>query len=332
MTPDIAARTESLLRSWARDPSLAVTDARPVAVGGSRETWIVEVRSRVLDARRLVVRLDQPGSLLGDNRATEYAITGALADHGDIPVARPLLSDDDTGWFGVGVMVAEWVPGVASKAGLLAPAFDGSPRRRFAEQMFEVLGRLAAIDPDLDLPDHGLATEHPGALLGRWEARLDAVLTRSRPVLAAARRWLHRNVPDPGRTSVVHGDYRVGNLLGTADRGLTAVLDWELAHLGDPLEDLAYACLPTWQLGPEPGLVAAALPVPEAEARWTSASGLPVDPEVLRWWTVFAYLRLGAILWTGVASVPDPVPTSTLYAAIGVSELPRYESALLEII
>ena len=97
----------------------------------------------------------------------------------------------------------------------------------------------------------------------------------------------------------MHGDYRTGNFLYDAQGGIHAILDWEMAHLGDPLEDLAWSINPVWRWGRDAragGLV----PAERAVAIWERASGLRADPAALRWWEVFSSVK-GQGIWVSSA-------------------------------
>jgi aminoglycoside phosphotransferase (APT) family kinase protein len=113
-----------------------------------------------------------------------------------------------------------------------------------------------------------------------------------RPVCELALHWLRRHLPAPVTPVLVHGDYRHGNLI-IGPRGVHAVLDWELAHLGDPSEDLAWLCLPPWRFG------AIDLPVggfgkrEELLTAYQRASNARIDPERLHWWEMLGSLRWG---------------------------------------
>jgi aminoglycoside phosphotransferase (APT) family kinase protein len=116
------------------------------------------------------------------------------------------------------------------------------------------------------------------------------------PIVEAAIRWLRRNPPPPAqKLSLVHADYRTGNFLYNPQGEITAVLDWEMAHIGDPLEDLAWSLDPLWNFA-TPDLAGQLLPHKEAVAHWEKASGLKADPEVFRWWRIFASVK-GMGIW-----------------------------------
>ena len=116
------------------------------------------------------------------------------------------------------------------------------------------------------------------------------------PIARAAIRWMRRNPPPPAqKISVVHGDYRTGNFLFDGEGTIRAILDWEMCHLGDPLEDVAWAADPLWafQDTERPGGMIAR---DEAFRLWEEAGGMKIDPIRLRWWEIFNSLK-GLAIW-----------------------------------
>lgn len=114
------------------------------------------------------------------------------------------------------------------------------------------------------------------------------------PTFELALRWLRERLPrQPEESALVHGDFRNGNLLVDAD-GLVAVLDWELAHLGDPMEDLGWLCTPAWRFG-GPGEAGGFATGEQLRTAYQQASGRAVDPAALRFWQAFGSLKWGVI-------------------------------------
>ncbi|HEX7742368.1 MAG TPA: phosphotransferase, partial [Sphingobium sp.] len=162
------------------------------------------------------------------------------------------------------------------------------------------LGALAAIDHRAvgleDLRNGSGVPSLWAAELAHWESILDENESMIDPVVRGAIRWLRANPPPPAaKPAIVHGDYRVGNFLFTPDGRISAVLDWEMCHIGDPLEDIAWALNPMWS-------VERWFPAEEGIALWEQASGLSVDPAALDWWRLFAAVKACAIWTTAEAS------------------------------
>ncbi|MEZ5205083.1 MAG: phosphotransferase family protein [Acidimicrobiales bacterium] len=120
------------------------------------------------------------------------------------------------------------------------------------------------------------------------------LLDEHRPAFELALRWLADRRPPERPTSVVHGDFRVGNLLVDPDHGLRAVLDWELAHLGDPLEDLGWLCVRAWRFGGD-GEAGGVGPLDDLLDAYAEATGEPVSADDVHWWIVAGTLTWGLI-------------------------------------
>ena len=110
------------------------------------------------------------------------------------------------------------------------------------------------------------------------------------PILSFALRWLSQNAPSTTETVLCHGDFRVGNLL-IDEAGISAVLDWELAHLGDPISDVAYLCSPPWRFGNYDKPVGGVGQTHELVAAYEAATGRSVDMLRFKWWLVFSSLN-----------------------------------------
>ncbi len=276
--------------------------ATPVSVGGmgripggaSRETWKAEAHWAGR-ARGLIIRLDPETSLIDTDRSTEYRAIEAAYRSG-LPAPEPLFLEHDLAWLGRPFSITAEVPGCQSAA-------DGIPdahRAALGRRKWALLGEIAALDPvALGLDRHMPATTVETCAMEQldyWAKVIAQDELYPNPVAHAAIRWLRRHPPPPAqKLSLVHGDYRMGNFLYSQDGDVKAILDWEMAHLGDPLEDLAWSLDPLWHWG-LPGLAGCLLPHREAAAAWREASGLEIDPEAFRWWKVFAALK-GIGIW-----------------------------------
>jgi aminoglycoside phosphotransferase (APT) family kinase protein len=295
-----------LAAAWGA-PDLAVSNARRILGGASRHTWSVDTtwqdaagRSH---SRDLIFRLDPPSSLLESNRGTEYAVYRALYGLRGIPLPEPLLIEDDGGAFGMPFFVMERLDGTAWPHELMSPAFAGR-HEPIVRQMFRILGTITSVDHAAIGLDRVL-TPPPvddtwAVELERWERTLHDHDLGPMPITTALIRELRRHPPPPvARVGIVHGDYRIGNVLFTRE-GVTGVLDWEMAHLGDPHEDLAWSMARNWRSRAAPELIGGILEPADALAEWETTSAQRVNPESLRWWQLFTHVKATAI-WTTAA-------------------------------
>jgi len=143
----------------------------------------------------------------------------------------------------------------------------------------------------MDVPAHPARRE-----LDYWANVIRTDALQPQPVAEATIRWLERHLPEPSaRVCLVHGDYRSGNFLYNEAGEIPALLDWEMAHIGDPMEDLAWSLDPLWGW-PEKHLAGGLLPREDAVALWERSSGITLDRTAFRWWQVFASLK-GLAIW-----------------------------------
>ncbi len=268
----------------------SLVSARRLAGGASMETWALDLR--VGDATEaLVLRRDMGANMSAWalDRATEFALLRAACAAGvRAPTPRYLSAPGaPRAWFLMERLVGESVGRKVVRAPELAAA-----REVLARQLGEALAVIHRVPVD------GLPTL-PGVTDGRTPA--EEALHQSRTVVASlglrnpawvyALRWLTAHVPAwDGELTLVHGDYRIGNLL--VDReGLRGVLDWEFAHLGDRHEDLGWATVRDWRFEQDTKLVGGVGSLDEYLDGYASAGGRPVDRAALVWWELLGNLR-----------------------------------------
>jgi aminoglycoside phosphotransferase (APT) family kinase protein len=266
---------------------VTVEHLRRLSGGASRETWAFEAVTGDGTRRPLVLQRTRPGisSMDGPSMAVEDRLLTA-AEAAGVPVP-PVVADVVTATPVIGeARICGFVDGEALGPRIVRDDRYATARSRFADQCGRALAAVHAIDP-ADTP--GLEPVDP---LPRLRAGLDLV-DEARPALELALRWLEDHRPPPGPVRVVHGDFRMGNLL-VDEEGLTAVLDWELAHLGDPLEDLGWLCVRAWRFGGD-GEVGGVGDLDDLLAAYGDTAGTTVDPEAVRWWIVAGTLTWGLI-------------------------------------
>ncbi len=281
-----------------------VSGLRRIFGGASRETWrFVLHQGRDGQARQepMILRRDPGASLIDTERRLEFAAYRAFADT-EVPVPRAYWLEEDPGPLDHPFFVMQAIEGCeAMPPRLMAPPYLAH-HERIAEQKWTILGRIAAA-PTRRLAD-ALPPVAPEAAwrreLDHWDAIIDRDALEPQPVAKAAVRWLRAHPPPPAqRVSVVHGDYRTGNFLVSPEGTITAILDWEMTHLGDPLEDLAWSMNPVWCFQQDERVGGLATR-DRAIAWWEAASGLRADPVALRWWELFACVK-GQAIWLSAA-------------------------------
>jgi aminoglycoside phosphotransferase (APT) family kinase protein len=285
--------------------------------GAARETW--RLRATAGDQQRwLVARRDPPASLIDTSRAVEFhAIRRAHA--AGLPAPEPLALDATGALLGApGFLMAE-VPG-GRAASPFEPNAYGAEAAETGRTLFAALGRLHTLAPDA-ADTAALPFMDAAGRLAHWKAEIDRHRLRPEPVADAAWRWLSRNLPAPsGPPAIVHGDFRSGNFLVDADNRLLAILDWEMAHIGDPMEDLAWAMDPLWGHGME-DRVAGTCTQADAIAAWAATSGRRFARESWAWWQLFAAWQ-GLAIW--ITSAFEAANGRTLDPAILFAALHPY--------
>lgn len=287
---------------------VAVDGLRRLSGGASRETWSFD--ATVSDAPRpLILQRLRPGasaSTTGIPIAAEAALLRVAAIHG-VPVAE-VVADDDGSILGSPGMVVQRLDGETIARKLLRDDEYAVARERLGAQVADALARIHVI------PAEAVPALRKTDQVEQFRAVLDS-LGEPHPAFELGFRWLEANRPPADRVTVVHGDFRLGNLL--VDRaGLRAVLDWELAHLGDPMEDLGWFCVRAWRFGsplPAGGIATREVLVEAYEA----AGGKAVDLEVLRWWELLGTLKWGVMCILQAWSHLSGATRSMEHAAIG---------------
>ena len=287
-------------------PGLQVEDLRRVAGGSSRQTWTFTVRRQGGGSGRYVLRRDPPGSPSSGVRL-EGGLLAAAAGAG-VPVPSVVAAGDADAGLGAAFVVMEFVEGETIPRRILRDEALAPVRPRLAAQCGAILAAIHRIPP-ASVP--GLAA---GDQLEAMRGLLDA-LGQPHPAFELGIRWLAANRPPRSDEVVVHGDFRNGNLIVGPD-GVRAVLDWELAHIGDPIEDLGWLCVKAWRFG-SPLPVGGFGPVQDLVSAYEEASGRRVDPAALHWWEVLGTLRWGVISIVQAMTHMTGVVRSVELAAIG---------------
>ncbi len=283
------------------DGGTRLENVRRLSAGASRAMWSADAVGPDGTVQHVVVRTDPRGGSRPTPAVPEAALLRAAAQAG-VPVPRILAEDSDH-------LVVERIEGETIPRKILRDDEYAHARPLLAAQCGEALAGIHAIPIDA-VP--GLIEDADP--VATWRAMLDG-FGQPHPTFELALRWLDDRRPPRTGVAVVHGDFRNGNLIVGPD-GLRAVLDWELAHLGDPMEDLGWLCVKAWRFGVD-------RPVggfgerEELFAAYERASGTRVDPEVVRWWEVLGTLKWGIMCIAQAFTHLSGTVRSVELAAIG---------------
>ncbi len=302
--------------------------------GASRETWSFDAtwrEGKALAGRGFILRRDPEASLLETERYVEFRVYEALKDSG-VPVPDVYWLEEDPKWLERPFFVMGRLPGEASPQQLVAGVLDVDIEA-IAQQKVEILGRIHNLDwQALGLEFLGVP-EAPDRCgdheIDRWEKIMRQHALEPQPVLELALAWLRGRRPVAQRIALVHGDYRTGNFLVEKDR-ITGVLDWEMVHLGDPLEDVAWGCVRSWRWAGD-ARVGGLMLRDEYYRRYEEASGFSVDREAVRFWEALGNFKWAIICLTGARSFAEGRSKDAIHAFTAKFK-PDIEAELLRLI
>lgn len=271
-------------------PSLGdvrVENLRVLTGGASRATWAFEAVGD--DASRaLILRIGPPDEIQAGMELEAAALTRAAA--AGAPVPHVLVADDSPAALGNPFLVCNFVGG-ETIVRRIQRALDDASRASLVTQCADALAAIHRADPT------GIGLKSSDAL-GEWHAQLDGIGDTT-ATFEWAFRWLAAHHPPSTPNVLVHGDFRMGNLIIDTDVGparLAAVLDWELTHAGEVYEDLAWFCIRAWRFGAPRTMGAGGLAsVEEFLLAYERSSGTALDRAAMHWWLVLSTLRWGVI-------------------------------------
>ncbi|MBD0860340.1 phosphotransferase family protein [Gordonia sp. zg691] len=298
----------------------ATVDAvAPMGGGASNEQYVVTLRLPDDTAERVVLRIDAVQGVMESDRQREFDVLRLLA--GRYPVPAPRWVEPTGSILGRPFLATAFVHGVTAPSSAsddsvsgMQTTIGGALRETLAEQFVDNLVALHSIPvAEGDLGTLGVPDADPHQA-ARWQVNWwtrvwhdDAVTPF--PLISAIALWLRHNLPTQDRLVLVHGDYRTGNyLFDESTQKVTAVLDWELSHVGDPHEDLAWGIQRLYSTVGEDGqrLVTGLMTRKELLARYADQSGHPVCDETLHFYEVLcAFKSLVATLGSSVRAARD---------------------------
>ncbi|MGR9092941.1 MAG: phosphotransferase family protein [Gammaproteobacteria bacterium] len=288
LPPDVVDAVERLRVACRRryGDGADVANVSVATLGGSSRTILFDLvtggRREALVSRQETYTLDQSPFL---PPALQFRLL-ELAFRENVPVPEPLFEFAEAEGLGRGHVMRRVAGETLPKRLLTDPAFAAA-RAGFVAEAAGILARLHAVDPaDAAFLDQTADSRDPlAAQLERYD-----YYAEPHPALDFAFRWLAQRRPATPRRSLVHGDFRVGNMIMDGS-GIKAVLDWECAHLGDPMADLGWLCARSWRFGFNDKPVGGIGQRAALFAAYEEAGGATVDAEAVRWWEIFGLLR-----------------------------------------
>ncbi|MFO0880096.1 MAG: phosphotransferase family protein [Gemmataceae bacterium] len=289
MTLDFQRLTEFLHQQGV---TAQIRTARQLTGGASRDTWAIDADFEGRPVG-LVLRRDLGGQIVEHalDRAAEYLVMQRAAA-GNIPVPRPGWLCLDPSVAGAPFILMERLEGESIGRRIVRDPALAEARKVLPAQMAMLLARIHRLDyQDLNfLPQPAPGQSPAQQALERAERQLRA-LGEPHPALELALRWLTPRVPQCPQPVLVHGDFRLGNIM-VGPHGLIGIFDWEFAHIGDPAEDLAWPCVRSWRFGQDHLRFAGLAQPDEFLAAYRYSGGENVDPDRLLFWEI-----LGNLTW-----------------------------------
>lgn len=313
----LEAMAQALTRALQRtDPHVrSVSGLNRLSGGASQETWSFDAAGPDGQVTPLILRRPPGGnaravSSTGLALETEAAVIGR-AEAGGVLAPRVVLVLEPDDGLGSGYVMAR-IPGETIPRKILRDAAFARARDVLARHCGEAAARIHGLDL------RGLAGLKVLGARAQFEQYRDLYdsYDHPHPVFEVAFKWLDSRLPADTGPVLVHGDFRHGNLI-VGPEGLRAVLDWELAHLGDPAEDLGWICVNSWRFGESSKRVGGFGDLEDLLAGYRSAGGDTIDPERVRFWEIFGTLKWGIMCMTMYQAYKSGVDVSVERAAIG---------------
>jgi len=294
-----------------------------LAGGSSRLLWSVDIEidegstSKKLE---LVLRQDPPGRIAEGRMGLEFELLKAAGAAG-VPVPRVYWCDPTSEHLGAPFFAMDRLPGETIPRRLLRDEKYAGAREALCGQLGSALARIHAIDTaGFDWAEALDSPARPGeAALSEIDRTAEAcrlLAVEPHPVLDLAERWLRENAPPSRALKLVHGDFRLGNFMFD-DAGLMAVLDWEIAHLGDPVEDLAWLCVRAWRFGNDDRPAAGLATRDALVTAYQEAGGGEVDRDALRFWEVLGNFKLALVFINQARAYLDGAHPTLELASLG---------------
>lgn len=316
---DLSARLATFLTQHHGARFVRIDGLRLLTGGASRQTWSFDATIEHAGGRSetlpLILRADPRRSELM-TRGIEYRLHDSVVEAG-VLAPRMHANGDDS--IGLPFFVMERIEGETLARRLLRDDEYANTRAVLPAQLAAVLAKIHSVPIDApgvaELPAPPLGVSPAHYEIDRHEKIYLALTPDPHPAFELAFRWLRERAPAVEARRLVHGDYRIGNVI-FGPEGARSILDWELAHIGDPMEDIGWLCVRSWRFGgdkPVGGIGDRAA----FYAAYEAAGGTPVDPQRVRFWEAFGNLRWGITCIVQVKTYLAGASDSVELASIG---------------
>ncbi|MFI9503988.1 phosphotransferase family protein [Nocardia sp. NPDC052566] len=267
----------------AGEPTTAVPWLDPLPGGASRDSWLVTAGARRYVLKRDPLHERNPAT----SRAREFAAARAAQAAG-MPVPRPVCFEHAGGRFGTAGLISAFVDGTSSPRRILSLDPASAARKDLVREIGRAAGTLARAE----IPEQGQPSADPAAaVLTEIRGGVD-FLAADRPVVAAGLRWLELNRPLSVSPVLVHGDFRLGNIM-VGETGLTGVIDWEFTSVGCPGQDLGFFCLRPWRFDNDDQRAGGLGSLDELLDGYAETAPEPLAAATARYWEIVGQLRWG---------------------------------------
>lgn len=299
---EIAERLREFLATQPDARGGRITGLSRAGSGRSRDNWLFELTTPA-GVEPLILRTDPDGGLIDTDRSVEFAVLHSLEKSG-LPTPAPRWLDADGHAFGRPSLIMRRLPGVCDYRVLRDPDRTLEERIDLARAFCELLGAVHAVDWRALGLGETLTDPGPRAALAEldsWATVLRQDQLEAWPEIEYAITLLAEQAPTSTRTVLVHADFKPGNVLLEGPR-ITALLDWELAHLGDPLEDLGWVTQP---LRASEHTIEGSWDPEALLTHYERCTGTPVDREALAWWVAFSSFKTAVMQVSGLRAFID---------------------------
>ncbi|MEM7328408.1 MAG: phosphotransferase family protein [Pseudomonadota bacterium] len=279
--------------------------------GASQETWALSSANQQVILRRSPGGTSEARSSAAIGLAAEAKLIQLAAGTGvPVPDVLHVLSEQDA--LGDGFLMSRILGETIARPILRNDEFSEA-RAKLPRQCGKALAAIHSIPTDSTPPELQLSDGQ--AQIAQYE-EIYRQFKAPRPVFELALQWLKANAPTPRATVLVHGDFRLGNLM-VDETGLAAVLDWELAHLGDPREDIAWVCVNSWRFGQSQNRVGGFGQLDELLDAYNLQTSLDIAASEIDWWEILGSLKWGIMCMIMYEAFRSGADGSVERAAIG---------------